>query len=322
MALPELSLPPWMNAGEPAGAPFARGAQAGQAIASSFLRAREMRQQREQFQQTLELSRKEKEALITGQALRNKAVEQDMQLTAIKIADAMKVKNDAVAAEGALSTFGERIRRAKILGPNEPSAQRGVIEWAEQYRGLLTMPAGKALWEDYLNSVEEDRKNDARLEELRTGGDIRLDAAVAIAQARGTQAFDIEEYRQTNRVALEKMREQLRRDLSVGTGRVTRAQFINRQLHGYAGTSVLGETDAEKQARYQSAAATLGGLYDQILQEHKALSPTTLPKAAPPVSLTSPYSNKDDVVNAFKAGKINRAEAARILNEQFGVPLK
>jgi hypothetical protein len=34
------------------------------------------------------------------------------------------------------------------------------------------------------------------------------------------------------------------------------------------------------------------------------------------------YKTRDDVVKAFKAGKLTRDEATKILNEQFGVPLK
>ncbi len=198
MPIGELSLPAWLGPGEPAGAPMLRGAQTGGIISTNLIN----RRQQKMREQQVELDDQEKRALIAGQYLHQKAVSQDMQLQAIKIADLMKQKDDQVEAEGALSVFGERIRRAKILGPNEPTAQAGVVDWAERYRGLLTTPAGKALWTDYMKSVDEDRENASKLEGIAE----RAAITAATTSNRNEQAFDIEDARQKNRVELEKMR--------------------------------------------------------------------------------------------------------------------
>lgn len=82
MAWDDISDIPWLNSGEPAGAPALRGAQAGAAIASTWLRAREQREQRRQFDAQMALRQKQAEvenaardANTAGQLLQNQEVE-------------------------------------------------------------------------------------------------------------------------------------------------------------------------------------------------------------------------------------------------------
>lgn len=283
----------------------------------SFMEAR--RQRLAERQHALE---EQQQAMQQAEsAIRRKVEEQTFQLNAIKITDAIRSRDDQVQAQGAFSVFADRIRRAQQLGASEPVAQKGVTDWLAENRGLLSLPAGKALWDDYLKSVDEDRRNKATIEAIRARGETQL----GVAGLRADQAIALEESKQENRVELARLEAELKNQLKVGKTEVTRAQFINRQLRGYAGQSPFGgETEAEKKARFDVAAETLGSLYDRVLREQQSTPPTTIPKPAPSPTPApaSPYSTKEDVVNAFKAGKIDRAEAARILTEQFGVPLK
>lgn len=288
----------------------------------SFMRAFERAQDMKLKERELALQEQQAKMQMTEAIVRQKVADQTFKINALKIEDAIRLRDDEIAAQGALSTFGERIRRAKIIGPNEPTAQAGVIEWADKYRGLLTMPAGKALWDDYLQSIEDDRKHAMQLDTLKQTYEERLTLGVETAQARSAQTIALEAIRQANRIQLEELRSKLSNELKVGATRVTRPQFITRELRTYAGDSVLGETETDKQKRFETAATELGNLYDQVVNQKQSLPPLTI--ATPAVSQetsASPYSTKEDVVNAFKAGQIDRAEASRILNEKFGIPL-
>lgn len=60
-----------------------------------------------------------------------------------------------------------------------------------------------------------------------------------------------------------------------------------------------------------------GKIHDTRSALQKSLGTGGATKAEAPA-----YKSQDDVVAAFKAGKVSRAEAAKLLNEKFGVPLK
>jgi hypothetical protein len=259
----------------------------------------------------MQLEEEEKRALIQGHYLQQRATQQNMQLQAIKIADAMKTQDDQVHAEAALSTFSDRIRRAKILGPNDPTAQAGVIDWAQQYRGLLTTPGGKALWEDYLNSVEEDRKHAMQIDTLKQGVDERAAIAAAQMQMRDQQAIDMETFRQQNRVALENMREKARNEIRVQPG-ITEDQWVNRHLNMFVGPMQFDETIQKRGEKFGAA--------EQMLREayRGAHSGTTAPSAISPAPASSPAKGATGRINPLPSEKA-ALEAGKLYDTPKGV---
>lgn len=67
---------------------------------------------------------------------------------------------------------------------------------------------------------------------------------------------------------------------------------------------------------YHPRTATKASPMDVLRQRQQQFDNKTPDKKAPI------YKTKDDVVKAFKDGNLSRDEAAKLLNEQFGVPLK
>lgn len=62
---------------------------------------------------------------------------------------------------------------------------------------------------------------------------------------------------------------------------------------------------------------------DKLMGDENApAQPAGKATPAAPAASAAQYKNKDDVVSDYKAGKITRAAASKILNEQFNVPLK
>src|SRR5437773_3848235 len=312
MPIGELSLPSWLGPGEPAGAPLLRGAQAGGIMRSSFLAARQQKMREAQ----MPLEEEEKRALIAGQYLNQRATQQNMQLTAIKIADALKNRDDEVASESALSTFGERIRRAKILGPNEPSAQQGVLDWAEQYRGLLTTPAGKSLWDDYMQSVDEDRKHAAQIATLKLGIDERAAGAAAMMQARNVQAFDMEQFKQQNRVLLETKREQFRRELATdpAASHVSEDQWVNRHLNSFVGPAPIGrdETIEQRGLKFAAAEKSLRDMYREAHATNAVPRAVTTPASAP---ATTKSLSRDQAIDFLRQAGGDKDKARKMARD-------
>jgi len=67
---------------------------------------------------------------------------------------------------------------------------------------------------------------------------------------------------------------------------------------------------------YQPAGQTKTSPMDALRERQQGKDGGGKDKKAPQ------YKSKDDVVKAFKDGKLSRDEAAKILNTDFGVPLK
>lgn len=226
----------------------------------------------ESFMRAFERSQDRRDA-EPERLLRMKNMEQTNQLNALRLTDAIRSRDDAIAAEGSLTVFADRIRRAQLLGPSEAAGQRSVVEWVESHRGILTLPAGKAMWNDYLNSVEDDRRHKAQIDEIKTRGDVSLQTQAAM----GVRQEGVESQRQTGRMELAEFRsaeteerDRLKATLGVSHEKgVSRQQFVTRELK-----TVL---DRHTRMTEGEGIDLLGKLYDE------KLSPTgvTAPVAAP-----------------------------------------
>lgn len=93
------------------------------------------------------------------------------------------------------------------------------------------------------------------------------------------------------------------------------------------GTFIPNRTSAVLKSAVDESGNELPGYYvdsqGKLHDTRSAMEKTLGTKASPtPAPAKSTYKSTADVVDAYKAGKLSRDQAGRILNQTFGVPLK
>lgn len=253
-------------------------------------------------------------------ALQLKVAQQNLDKAQIELAEKIRTRDDAIAARGALTVFADRIRRAKVLGLDQPAGLKSVTDWLEGNRGLLLLPEGKDLWEDLLKSIEDDRRNKAQLEELR----VRNESQLAVQSAMAERQVEVEGVRVAGRRTLEEFKAERREDLerlrvslhiSESGKVVTPSEFVNRHLNATLQLLPVTRDPAQSRQNISTATQWLLDTYNDKLADLQKTAPVQ-PQAPPSAST---YATTEDVVAAYKAGRITRAEASRILTEQFGI---
>ena len=124
------------------------------------------------------------------------------------------------------------------------------------------------------------------------------------------------------------------------------AAYVGRQIYSRAVRPVLEAADATLGAGYEAVRAahperflaqdssglppyqfanvpqTPSDVIDQFSGSGEESFPALSPVKKLQVIKPSDYKSRDDVVKDFKSGKLSRADAAKLLNEKFGVPYK
>ena len=142
MPLPELSLPPWMNAGEPAGAPLLRGAQAGQAIASSFLAARQQKlREREQA-----VSEEQQQQMMP---LRMEALRMQQQAAGLELAEHKRKADAALQTKAGFALLADKMA---TIDWSDPADRASIWSIGAKYPDLLDSPEWNRIQQNFINS--------------------------------------------------------------------------------------------------------------------------------------------------------------------------
>lgn len=170
MALPELNLPSWLNAGEPAGAPMLRGAQAGGIIANNFMQARAMKERAAAQKQDFALRERELTSRNSAMAIEAQLHAQKLATAQLQAVDMVATRERSLTAQGMLSEAGNLVGKAVIAPLDNPAAREAVYDVFARYPGLATIPQGKELWDTFQASEAN-------------AGDMQRQ--IAVAKARG-----------------------------------------------------------------------------------------------------------------------------------------
>lgn len=225
----ELTLPPWLGPGEPAGLPMARGVQAGSAIRSNFLRAREQRMQQEQFAVQMQ-------ARSEAAAIENRLHQQQLALTKLKVAELVSSRDLALTGEASVAAFSDVVGRSIQAGPSDPKNMNVVLGFISRNRGVILNDAGDAIYKQWDTAVQKDRLHTERLAEITARGDVALQTqgAMGVRQegveaTRAASRMTLEEFKADKREDLTKLRASL--SVTESGGVVTPAKFVDRHLN-------------------------------------------------------------------------------------------
>lgn len=158
MALPEQHLPSYLGNIEPAGAPLARGAQAGASIASSILN-------RKRFQiEKAEAEQRMREMQESNPILR-RINEQNMALGAIKLSDYLKQREiqTGIAATGAVAS--SEVTDAMVesrLNDYAPDSVRNVHKQLERYSSILRPWDPNSPWHQRIDTFDKEVADSAK----------------------------------------------------------------------------------------------------------------------------------------------------------------
>lgn len=170
MPLPELNIPSWINAGEPAGAPLLRGAQAGGIIANNFMQARAMKERSAANARDFALREKELNSRTSAMAIEAQLHSQQLASAQLQALDMAATRERTLEAQGMLAQAGDLVGKAIIAPIDDPKAREAVYGVFARYPGLVSIPQGKELWDTFQTSEAN-------------AGDMQRQ--IAVAKARG-----------------------------------------------------------------------------------------------------------------------------------------
>lgn len=135
-----------MGPGEPAGLPMARGVQAGSAIRSNFLRAREQRIHQEQFQAQMQ-------ARSEAAAIENQMHRQQLEMTRLQVAQLAMTRGNRLAAETDLAGLQAH---AGSLGDtiNTPDGVASLTSYFATHSRLFEHPQALGMLESAQKATE------------------------------------------------------------------------------------------------------------------------------------------------------------------------
>jgi len=253
---------------------------------TSFMAGRESAQKERQLRMQEEQNQMRQVEL----GLKQKAMAQDFQMNALKIANEMDARDERVSAGARLTSFASVIRRAKMAGSSDPQSIGFVTDFLSSNPGTLAIPEGRALWDEFKATSASEARSLQEVREIRE----RAFGQVAVAQERAAieesrieGRMDLEQFKARKREDLARLSSQLRLDFQGGKA-VTREEWINRHLNAMAGESPsTHESSEEKKARFGNSAIALGEIFDGIQQAPAApvLSPSPAESiVAPPTT--------------------------------------
>lgn len=225
MALPELNVPSWLNAGEPAGAPMLRGAQAGGIIANNFMQARAMKERKADREQQFEL---QSQALQIATAFKM----QEKLKMELAVAELYKERDLSLRDTANSPELLSKVTRAVASGiPDDPIFHKEIGGWLEKNMELVGQPKTTA----FLNMWEKAKAGQKEKELIN----LKHQNEILEITARNTLITDritsVEEVRQQNREALARLNGSIRQEMiesraKLHVGKVGVDAYVNRWL--------------------------------------------------------------------------------------------